>query len=356
MAHSWNNANGELIKNLPLLVKFLARVQKLFCHSGERKQQFKDFVMARSLHFTSPVFYCKTRWSSYLRSIRYWVKYIDEIEAFVEQLKVSGKVAKCLQYLREMFSNMDEKYKLLFQLRAIDHIGDRLEAELTKSRISSTFEGFLLDNELDPHAPAEGRTNGWTRKLWYTESKTQLVAALTAAKTKVDQVSKEHPESKFLMGVRIFELSQAVRMMGDREWTNVRDTILPKQGVTGISQIPMDEWRVYQKIAEEVMFINTENLDSFWRSHSKELPVLHAIALQNIWTPVNSVEVERCFSVINSFFGKKRYQMKKNNIAVLMSFAFNMRRLKDFDTFDNSLQHMELYNAALLYKKFDHAQ
>ncbi|GAV08607.1 hypothetical protein RvY_18272 [Ramazzottius varieornatus] len=79
-------------------------------------------------------------------------------------------------------------------------------------------------------------------------------------------------------------------MMEDREWINMRDTILPKQGVTGISQIPMDEWRVYQKIVEEVMFINTENLDSFWRSHSKELPVLHAIALQNIWTPVNSVE------------------------------------------------------------------
>ncbi|GAU89395.1 hypothetical protein RvY_01950 [Ramazzottius varieornatus] len=199
MAHSWNNVHGELIKNLPLLVKFLARVQKLFCHSGARKQQFKDFVMARGLHFTSPVFYCKTRWSTYLRSIRYWVKYIDEIEAFVEQLKVSGKVAQCLQYLREMFSNMDEKYKLLFQQRAIDHIGDRLEAELTKcennslpfapyvleatARISSTFEGLLLDNELDPHAPAEGRTNGWTRKLWYTESKTQLVAALTAAKS-----------------------------------------------------------------------------------------------------------------------------------------------------------------------------
>ncbi|GAV08608.1 hypothetical protein RvY_18273 [Ramazzottius varieornatus] len=87
-----------------------------------------------------------------------------------------------------MFSNLDEKYKLLFQLRAIDHIGDRLEAELTKcennslpfapyvleatARISSTFEGLLLDNELDPHAQAEGRTNGLTRKLWYTESKT----------------------------------------------------------------------------------------------------------------------------------------------------------------------------------------
>ncbi|GAV07611.1 hypothetical protein RvY_17427 [Ramazzottius varieornatus] len=29
-------------------------------------------------------------------------------------------------------------------------------------------------------------------------------------------------------------------MMEDREWTNMRDTILPKQGVTGISQITMD--------------------------------------------------------------------------------------------------------------------
>ncbi|GAU91063.1 hypothetical protein RvY_03389 [Ramazzottius varieornatus] len=46
--------------------------------------------------------------------------------------------------------------------------------------------GLRLDNELDPHAPAEARTTGWTSKPWYTESKTQLVSALTAAKAKLD--------------------------------------------------------------------------------------------------------------------------------------------------------------------------
>ncbi|GAU95430.1 hypothetical protein RvY_07049 [Ramazzottius varieornatus] len=200
------------------------------------------------------------------------------------------------------------------QEAAVDHIGDNLEAELTKcgsnsipyapyvleatAIISSIVEGLRLDNELDPRAPAEARTTGSISKPWYTESRTQLVSALTAAK------AKEHPESEFLIEVSIFEPSQAVRMMEDRECVRMRNTTLAKWGVAGISQVPIAEWTAYQKIAEEVMFINAGNLDAFWKSHSKDLPILHAVALPNIWTPLNSVEVERCFSVINSFFGK----------------------------------------------------
>ncbi|GAU91064.1 hypothetical protein RvY_03390 [Ramazzottius varieornatus] len=77
-------------------------------------------------------------------------------------------------------------------------------------------------------------------------------------------------------------------MMEDRECVRMRDTTLAKRGVTGISQVSTAERTAYLKIAEEVMFIKTGNLDALWKSHLKDLPILHVVALQNIWTPFHT--------------------------------------------------------------------
>ena len=83
----------------------------------------------------------------------------------------------------------------------------------------------------------------------------------------------------------------------------------------------MDEWLIYTQLQPDALPSAFE-LPSFWAREVGRFPIPSQIALNTIWMPVTSVDVERCFSQYKYLLNERRESLTQDNTKKLMLLYF----------------------------------
>lgn len=134
---------------------------------------------------------------------------------------------------------------------------------------------------------------------------------------KLDGHLKNHPAYDFYQAVRVFDPRQLPCISHDIDEYGSRVKALQNP-----STDLMEEWLIYTKFREDNLPILLE-LPSFWSGMTGRFPLLSSIALDAIWLPVTSVDVERSFSQYKHLLSDRRESLTEDNTRSLIMLYYN---------------------------------
>jgi hypothetical protein len=81
------------------------------------------------------------------------------------------------------------------------------------------------------------------------------------------------------------------------------------------------EWPIYLAASRTEAPENNEGstIVEWWKGHKSRFPTLAKVALIFLFTPINSADVERSFSVYKNILSDNRHRLKQTNVAALNS-------------------------------------
>ena len=135
--------------------------------------------------------------------------------------------------------------------------------------------------------------------------------------SKLDTLLKNHPAYDYYKAARIFDPQQLPCLTHDIEEYGRGMSALANPSVE-----LMEEWLIYTKYRQDYL-PNLVQLPSFWGSMRGRFPLLSHIALDAIWMPVTSVDVERSFSQYKHLLNERRESLTDENTRRLMMLYYN---------------------------------
>lgn len=132
--------------------------------------------------------------------------------------------------------------------------------------------------------------------------------------------------TRHLSSIPAYQLYKSVRIFDPRQLPALDHDIqiyaTCLQQLSHPSQQLMEEWLIYTQYREETA-LSLKNLQEFWDSMSTRFPLLSKIAIECIWLPVSSVDVERSFSSYKHLLNDRRERLTEENVRRLMILYFN---------------------------------
>ncbi|GAU90993.1 hypothetical protein RvY_03331-1 [Ramazzottius varieornatus] len=133
-AHMWNNVHKDFIDSMPQINKFLSLAKMLFANSDQRVLAWQLFLEDRGIFKARPVFYVASRWSTWLKSGQYWLRYFDHFSEFIDEV---DSAAQCISELKVLLRDYRQSVLVKFQLILLAILAIPLESELAKCESSS---------------------------------------------------------------------------------------------------------------------------------------------------------------------------------------------------------------------------
>ena len=163
-------------------------------------------------------------------------------------------------------------------------------------------------------------TDRYLSRLGQSEKRKMIKSFQSVFKKSSDKLNghlDRHPAYSFYRVVRVFDPRQLPCLSHDI--ANYEDEI---KALKEPSQELMDEWLIYTQFQPDALPSALE-LPSFWASMVGRFPLLSQIALNAIWMPVTSVDVERSFSQYKYLLNERRESLTQDNTKRLMLLYFN---------------------------------
>ena len=115
--------------------------------------------------------------------------------------------------------------------------------------------------------------------------------------------------------MRIFDPHQLPTLEKDiQEYGTIKDLQDPSPAL-------LEEWLIYTQYREELP--SPLSIPKFWEGVKDRFPNIHRIAVDAIWMPVASVDVERSFSQYKHILSDRRESLTEENTKRLLMLYFN---------------------------------
>ena len=125
----------------------------------------------------------------------------------------------------------------------------------------------------------------------------------------------QHPAYDFYKAARIFDTRQLPTLGCDiGNYGAVTALANPSTQLS-------EEWLIYTRWSDALP--NPFNILDFWKGVSERFPALSSIAVDALWMPVTSVDVERSFSQYKHILNERRESLTEENTKRLLMLYFN---------------------------------
>jgi len=265
-----------------------------------------------------------TRWNTWYKAIQYLAEYLPRIRNFIKEEKETQDNSELINSLAEILENYRDFAEIQLMVRfnferaeVFHNIIEEFEqsmgiTHLAYNKIRNLWNHLRLNiymNDFGESIDEIITNNHMDRIYWMSEFKNLYKLAWK----KLNNLMVEHESIDFLKAVRIFDpeqlpiLSKNIEDYSDLKFQN-EDLI--------------KEFKNYIKF--NIVADYEKGLIPFWRSLESVFPNLSKLAIKCLNTPVNSVDVERSFSMYRNILTDKRCRLIESSIEALSLINYNV--------------------------------
>ena len=271
----------------------------------------------------SPV---SSRWNSWFEAAIYHATRVHLYEGFYKAERGTGMA---VQRILELVTHKEIYPEILLQLYFLKENCQRLIMVLTsleenKSPLACKVFNLLEDLKAYLRSGQEKVTFGpetdrLLSKLPEADRKKQVKSfqkVFTLSLKKLEDHLDKHPAWSYYKAVRVFDPRQLPILEHD---------IAHYEVISGLKSPTAElheEWLIYMQLQPN--FIPTPfSLPSFWECMRDRFPLLTVVALDAMWMPVSSVDVERSFSIYKHLLDDRREGLSEENTERLVMLYYN---------------------------------
>ena len=261
----------------------------------------------------SPV---SSRWNSWFEAAIYHATRVHLYEGFFKAERGTGMA---VQRVLELVTHKEIYPEIILQLYFLKENCQRLIMVLTSLEEKNTPLAYKVFNLLED---LRGYLRSGKEKVTFGPETDRLLSNLSAA----DQ--KKHVKSfQKVFGLSLKKLEdhldkhpawpyyKAVRVFDPRQLPILDHDIAKYDDISGL-KIPTaelhEEWLIYMQLPPSSI-PTPLSLPSFWECMQDRFPLLTEVALQSMWMPVSSVDVERSFSIYKHLLDDRREGLTEEN-------------------------------------------
>ncbi|XP_041480924.1 uncharacterized protein LOC121428390 [Lytechinus variegatus] len=264
-----------------------------------------------------------TRWNSWYNAVKYHKEHLHVYEGF---FKLEDSKGVAVETILEMLRNKEIYSELELYMSFITEYSARLTTvltslEATKKPLACTVYNILEDTKtyLTTERTSFDQINPLMEKRPAPERQKLCKTFNKVFKAAADKITKhldQHPAMPFYKAARIFDPRQLVSISLD-----IDDYQHAIPDLTAAA-IQTEEWLMYTHLNPSHI-PEPLNLTEFWKSMSVRFPGLASIAMDAMWMPVSSVDVERSFSQYKHILDDKRENLTPENTKMMTMLYYN---------------------------------
>ena len=334
VAGTWENS--PMMHHVSLV---LSKFHNLMQISAQRKLRFHEFLTERGVdHIKHIPAVVHARWGTWYKGVIWLNEFIDHVSEFLRLesqtqdesalfesiLEIIDSKSDCAE-LKFMVSFTAQYADLFFQsitfFEAADditHLAHRqimnlwmvLRMNINRDDFGEELTDIMIKNDMN--------------KSWWIK---QLQNLYQRAFDKLDTHIKQYDSFKFLEAVRILDPNQVAALIPHHIDLYTSELFWDKA-----DNNLMKEFRIY--LGSKITVPENTKLVKFWSTLIPHFPKLSKLAIRCLGIPVNSVSVERSFSMYRKLLESRRCNLGESSIETISMLNFNANFNDELSTLD----------------------